>query len=171
MAGRPVEGEFAPFYAGYIARVPESDVLPVLESQPADLRALGSRVAGRETYRYEPDKWSIRQTFGHLIDTERVMGYRAFCIGRGEENALPGFDENAYVTGAHPDERTVAEMADEFSLVRAATLCAIRRWAVQQWDQIGTANGNRVSARALAFIMAGHVRHHIAILRDRYGVA
>ena len=92
---RPEGAEFAEFYAGYIALVPETDPRPVLESQPAALRLLASRIgAEHEAFRYAPDKWSVRQTFGHLIDTERVMGYRAFCISRGEAKPLPGFDQN-----------------------------------------------------------------------------
>lgn len=169
---RPDDTEFAPFYGGYIARVTEVDVLPVLEAQPAEIRALAAGIgAEREMFRYAQDKWSIRQTFGHLIDTERVMGYRAFCISRGEEKALPGFDQNDYVARAFSDERTVAEMADEFAAVRAANLWTIRQWTPDAWSRVGNANGKPVSARAIAFIMAGHVRHHVAILRERYGVA
>lgn len=171
-ARRPDAAEFAPFYAGYIAYVTESDPLPVLESQPARLQALAAQVgADREGFRYAPDKWSIRQTFGHVLDTERVMGYRAFCIGRGEEKPLPGFDQNTYVARGRSDERPLAEMVEEFSAVRSANLWTMRRWSPEDWSRMGNANGKPVSTRALAFIMAGHVRHHIAILHERYGVA
>src|SRR5688572_12216295 len=105
---RPADTEFAPFYAAYIARVPETDPLPALEAQPAELLALADRIApDEELFRYAPDKWTVRQTFGHLIDTERVMGYRAFCIGRGEVKPLPGFDEKEYVAHAVSNDRTV----------------------------------------------------------------
>lgn len=168
---RPSDTEYAPYYAGYISRVTEVDVLPVLEAQPAELRSLAAQIGpDRELFRYEPGKWSIRQTFGHLIDTERVMGYRAFCISRGEEKPLPGFDQNDYVVGARSDQRSVAEMAGEFSAVRAANLWTIRQWTHEEWSRVGNANGKAVSARAIAFIMAGHVRHHIAILRENYGI-
>ena len=168
---RPDAFEFGSFYAGYIARVPEADPLPVLEAQPAELRALAARIGpDRELFRYAAGKWTIRQTFGHLVDTERVMGYRAFCIGRGEEQPLPGFDEQKYVGRAAFDARPLPEMADEFSAVRSANLWTIRQWVADDWSRTGTANGNSVSTRALAFIMAGHVRHHIALLRERYGV-
>jgi hypothetical protein len=168
---RPTDTEYAPFYGGYIARVPESDPLSALEAQPAELRMFADRVTPEdELYRYALGKWSVRQVFGHLIDTERVMGYRAFCVGRGEGNPLPGFDENEYVARADSEERPIKELAHEFAAVRHANLWAIRRWAPEDWDRIGTANGKPVSARALAYIMAGHVRHHIALLRDRYGI-
>ena len=168
---RPSDTEFAPFYATYIARVPETDPLPALEAQPAELQLIADRIAAEdELFRYAPDKWSVRQTFGHLIDTERVMGYRAFCIARGEVKPLPGFDEKDYVARADSDEQPVKALAHEFAAVRHANLWALRRWEPQEWDRIGNANGKSVSARALAYIMAGHVRHHVALLRERYGL-
>ena len=168
---RPADTEFAPFYASYIARVPETNPLPALEAQPSELLTLADRIAPEEELsRYAADKWSVRQTFGHLIDTERVMGYRAFCIARGEAKPLPGFDEKHYVARADSDERPVKELAHEFAAVRRANLWAIRSWAEEDWGRIGNANGNPVSARAIAYIMAGHVRHHLSILRERYGL-
>ena len=126
---RPADTEFAPFYASYIARVPETDPLPALEAQPSELLTVADRIApDDELFRYAPDKWSVRQTFGHLIDTERVMGYRAFCIARGEVKPLPGFDEKEYVARADSDERSVKELAHEFAAVRHANLWAIRSW-------------------------------------------
>ena len=168
---RPSDTEYAPFYAGYIARVPETDPIPALEAQPVELHTLADRVTlDDEIYRYALGKWSVRQVVGHLIDTERVMGYRAFAIGRGEAKPLPGFDENEYVARANSDDRSVKELAYEFAAVRHGNLWAIRRWEPEDWDRIGNANGKAVSARALAYIMAGHVRHHIALLRERYGL-
>ena len=168
---RPADTEFATFYASYIARVPETDPLPALEAQPSELLRAADRIApDDELFRYAPDKWSVRQTFGHLIDTERVMGYRAFCIARGEAQPLPGFDEKLYVARADSDERSVKELAHEFAAVRHANLWAIRSWVEDDWNRVGNANGKAVSARAIAYIMAGHVRHHLAILRDRYGL-
>ena len=98
------------------------------------------------------------------------MGYRAFAIGRGEAKPLPGFDENEYVAQANSDDRSVKELAHEFAAVRHANLWAIRRWEPEDWDRVGHANGRAVSARAIAYIMAGHVRHHVALLRERYGL-
>ena len=168
---RPTATEFAPFYAGYVARVPESDPLPALEAQPAELLAVADRIAPEdELFRYAPGKWSVRQVFGHLIDTERVMGYRAFCIARGETKPLPGFSETDYVARDDSDDRPVKALAHEFGAVRQANLWAIRRWSDEQWSTTGNANGAAVSARAIAYIMAGHVRHHVALLRERYGI-
>lgn len=168
---RPSDIEYAPFYAAYVARVPEADPLPALEAQPSELLALSDRLApDEELSRYAPDKWSVRQVFGHLIDTERVMGYRAFCIARGETKPLPGFDEREYVARADFDDRPIKTLAHEFTAVRHANLWAVRSWAEEDWNRMGNANGKGVSARALAYIMAGHVRHHLAILRERYGI-
>lgn len=168
---RPTDTEYAPSYAAYIARVPESDPVPALEAQPREIQMLADRITlDDELYRYALDKWSVRQVVGHIIDTERVMGYRAFCIGRGEAAPLPGFDENAYVKQADSDDRFVKELAHEFAAVRHANLWTIRRWTPEDWDRVGNANGKPVSARALAYIMAGHVRHHLALLRERYGI-
>lgn len=168
---RPADTEFAPFYASYIGRVPETDPVPVLEAQPAEMHALADRITPEdELYRYAIGKWSVRQVVGHMIDTERVMGYRAFCIARGEDKPLPGFNEGEYVAHADSDERPVKELAHEFAAVRHANLWVLRRWSPENWNRVGNANGTPVSARAIAYIMAGHVRHHLALLRERYGL-
>ena len=109
---RPTDTEYAPFYASYIARVPEINPLPALEAQPAEIQALADRITPEdELYRYALGKWSVRQVVSHIIDTERVMGYRAFCIARGEVKPLPGFDEGAYVAHADADERPPSRRA------------------------------------------------------------
>jgi len=169
---RPSETEYAPFYAGYVALVPETEVLGVLESQAGEIRALAASVpAGKEGYRYGEGKWSVRQVLGHLVDAERVFGYRAFCFSRGERAALPSFEENAYVAAATSDGIPLRELADELALVRQSNLTFLRRLGAGEWELIGTASGKAVSVRALAFIMAGHPRHHLNVLRDRYGVS
>jgi len=168
---RPAETEYAPYYAGYISRVPEDDVLPVLQAQPSELRSVAARAGDRERFRYAPDKWTVRETFGHLIDTERVMGYRAFCIARGEQTPLPGFDQDDYVRLSHYNDRALADLAAEFDAVRAAHVWTIRHWTSEEWSRVGHANGKAVTARAIAFIMAGHVRHHLRVLREHYRIA
>jgi len=171
MKGRPIEGEFAPFFAGYVELVPEADVLPVLAAQTTELREVVRGVATeRETHRYAPKKWSVREVFGHLADAERVFGYRAFCISRGDQTPLPAFDENAYVDEGQCDRQSLAELLDEFAAVRAVNLAVLRRVDDEAWRRRGTANKNPASVRALAYIMAGHVRHHVRVLAERYGV-
>jgi hypothetical protein len=169
---RPTEAEFAPFYAGYVALVPEADVLAVLERQAEEIRRLAASVpAERESHRYAEGKWSVREVLGHLVDGERVFGYRAFCISRGETAPLPAFDENRYVAAARSGTIPLVEIADELALVRRSNLVVLRRLSPGDWTRVGSASGKAVSVRALAWIMAGHPRHHLNILRDRYGVA
>jgi hypothetical protein len=172
MTERPPQSEYAPFYAGYVALVPETDVLAVLEGQVDAIRgALASVPAARENYRYAEGKWSLRQVLGHVVDAERVFGYRAFCFSRGEEAPLPSFDENRYVDAARSDSIPSAELVEELALVRRGNLAVFHRLDDRGWARVGTASGKPVSVRALAWIMAGHPRHHLNILRERYGVS
>ena len=168
---RPTETEYAAIYRGYVALVPETDIVGVLETQAEEIRRLLATVSPeKETYRYAEGKWSIRQVLGHLVDAERVFGYRAFCFSRGEQASLPSFDENQYVDAARSDSVPLRELVEELVLVRQGNLVALRRLDAREWAQVGTASGKPVSVRALAWIMAGHPRHHLQILRDRYGV-
>jgi hypothetical protein len=168
---RPASEDYAPFFAGYVKLVPETDVLPVLALQGDEIRRLaGSIPAGREIFRYAPGKWSIREVLGHIGDAERVFGYRAFCIGRGDQASLPGFDENEYIQASGYDAVPVAELARDFAGLRGSNLALLGRLPAERWAQAGTANGNPVTVRALAYIMAGHVRHHLGVLKGRYGV-
>jgi len=169
---RPTETEYAAIYRGYVALVPETDIVGVLETQAEEIRRLLATVSPeKETYRYAEGKWSIRQVLGHLVDAERVFGYRAFCFSRGEQAPLPSFDENRYVDAVRSDSVPLRELVEELALVRQGNLAALRRLDAREWAQVGTASGKPVSVRALAWIMAGHPRHHLQILRERYGVS
>jgi hypothetical protein len=169
---RPAPGEYAQFYAGYVALVPETDALAVLAAQPAELQAVAGGVSpDREQQRYAPGKWSVREVFGHLTDGERVFGYRAFCISRGDQASLPGFDEQSYIAGSSYDQVPLRELASDFAALRQSNLQVLRRLTAADWARTGTANGTPVTVRALAFVMAGHVRHHLGVLRARYGVS
>ena len=172
MIDRPAPSEFAPAFAGYVARVTEADVMDVLARQTAELRALAARVpAERETFRYEPGKWTIREVFGHIGDVERVMGYRAFSISRGEQASLPGFDENEYVANSPLVRVPLAELVDEFAALRNGNLAVLSRADGKVAAALGTANGSPASVRALAYILAGHFRHHVHVLATRYGLS
>lgn len=169
MIGRPTDAEYAPFFAGYVSLVPEADILEALQTQLVDIESRARAIpAEREAFAYAPDKWSIREMFGHVADAERVFGYRAVCISRGEQASLPGFDEKQYVARSGFSNCTLADVVQEFTLLRQSNLVALRRLDGEAWQQVGTANGHRISVRALAFIMAGHVRHHLRILSERY---
>jgi hypothetical protein len=168
---RPAETEYAPFYAGYIGRVPETDVLAVLEEQLEQIRGIAAAVpAERDGYRYAPGKWSLREVFGHLGDAERVFGFRAFCFSRGETAPLPSFDENVYVESAHFGNTSLPLLTRDLLHLRESNLALFRRLDGNDWLRVGNASGRDVTVRALAFMLAGHVRHHVAILAERYGV-
>jgi len=167
---RPASSEYVPFYAGYVGSVPEGDVLALLEAQPARIERLARSCAPeRERHRYAPGKWSVREVVGHLIDAERVFGYRAFRIGRGDETPLAGFDQDPYVASGGYEAVPLAEAAAEFAHARASNLDAIRRSLPDALGRSGVASGNPVSFRAQLFILAGHVEHHLKILAERYG--
>jgi len=168
---RPTPDEYAKPFERYVARVAAGDVLDFLESQRQNVVA---RVAGipeaRGGYRYAEDKWSVGEVVGHVIDTERVFAYRALCIARGETLSLPAFDEQEYMKAKPFDGYTLPELAHEFDLVRQAGLSMLRHLDTSAWLRRGTANQNPTSVRAIAYVMAGHVDHHLAVLADRYRV-
>ena len=166
---RPADSEYAPFYAGYVARVPDGDVVALLRAQLGETLALLRDVPeSRGGFRYAEGKWSIKEVVGLLADTERVMTYRALCIARGDRTPLPGFDENAFVRHASFDARTLTSLLAELELVRAASIALFETMTAEEAARVGTANDREVSARALAYIVAGHERHHVALLRERY---
>jgi len=166
---RPTETEYAPYYQGYVDQVSENDIMAVLRSEVDELDVLLARVpADKETYRYAEGKWSVREIVGHLIDGERVFGYRALCIARGETQNLPGFDQNDYMQTAPYHHIELEDLLSEMRLVRLSNIAMFRSLAEEAWNRTGIANGNAVTVRALAFIMGGHVRHHMNVLRERY---
>jgi uncharacterized damage-inducible protein DinB len=166
---RPEPTEFSPYYAGYVARVPDGDIIETLRSQEEATVGLARSLAEEKgSHRYAPGKWSIRQVLGHMADTERIMAYRALRAARGDATPLPGFDENLYVQNARFDERSLASLSDELALVRQGTLAVLAPLNEQELGRAGSANGSPITARALAWIIAGHERHHLAILRERY---
>jgi uncharacterized damage-inducible protein DinB len=166
---RPASTEFSPYYAGYVARVPDGDVVASLAAQVADTIALvRSLPESKGEHRYAEGKWSIRQVLGHMADTERIMAYRALRVARGDSTPLAGFDENAFVANARFDARTLDSLADDLSIVRRATVALLTPLSDEELLRAGSANGAPVTARALAWIIAGHERHHVAVLRERY---
>jgi len=168
---RPESNEYDPYFAGYVGLVGAEDVLRVLEDQREVIRAVAAGVpAARETFAYGPGKWSIRQVFGHMADTERVFAHRAFCISRGEPATLPAFDENAYAAASPAAGVPLVELADELVQVREGNLLFLRRLDGETSRRMGQVSSGRASVRALAYMMGGHLRHHLRVLAERYGV-
>ena len=169
MTGRPAPTEAAHYYYTYIDRIASDDVVGALESQldPA-LRLFATISEEKSLHRYAPDKWSIRQVLNHVSDAERVFLYRALWFARGFDTPLPGFDQDVAVPHAAADQFSWASHVADFSAVRAATLSFFRNLPEDAWSGTGIASDNPVSVRALAYIIAGHVAHHLAILQERY---
>lgn len=166
---RPDASEYAAFYAGYIARVPDGDLLRTLTQQGEDTMALLSAApASKGSFAYAPGKWTLKDVIGHIADAERVFAYRALWIGRGDQTPLPGFDEGDWVSNAGCAERTLADLLGELRAVRAGTLALLRHLPAEATTRRGVANNIEVSVRALAWIIAGHERHHLGIIRERY---
>jgi hypothetical protein len=172
MPARPKPGEYAPWQAAYIELVPEDDIVRTLIDQTDVIEALSAAITpDQESFRYAPEKWSVRQVFGHLSDAERVFGYRALSIARGQTDPLPSFNENLFVETAPFDRLPVAELADELLLLRHANLSMLQALDEVAWKRTCLVNGVVTSAEAIAWVMAGHIRHHIALLGGRYGIS
>jgi len=166
---RPERTEAAEYYFTYINQVPEGDICTILERQLSEVTGVLQAIPKeRELYRYAPDKWSTREVAGHLNDTERLFTFRAFWFARGFDLPLPSFDQHIAAGTAGSDQRPLASHVEEFRAVRAATLTLFQNLPPEAWTRRGTASGNPFSVRALAFIAAGHVVHHLRILEEKY---
>jgi DinB family protein len=169
MTQRPRNDEAAPYYFTYIDRITSNDVISVLERQSEELPAfLASISEEKSLHRYAPGKWSIRESWNHVSDCERVFVSRAFWFARGFDTPLPSFDQNIAVAGAKADDISWARHIEEFRVVRLATLAFFRNLPAEAWPRTGVASGNPFTVRALAYVAAGHVAHHVAILQERY---
>jgi hypothetical protein len=168
-AVKPESSEYAPSYQPYMELVPEGDVVSILQRQLGEslevLRGIDETQAG---YRYAPDKWSIKQLLGHLIDGERVFSYRALRFARNDAQPLTGFDQDVFVKGANFDARVFADLVDEFEHVRQATIDLFKPLSDEEWLRRGIANDDEITVRALAYALAGHETHHMTILKTRY---
>jgi uncharacterized damage-inducible protein DinB len=168
---RPQADEAPPFYHGYIGKVTDSNIGAQLEQQLREIEQLFEGVADSAALaRYADGKWSIKEILGHLIDTERIFTYRLLRIARADATPLSGFDENAYVPEGRFDRRPLAMLLAELRTVRLSTIALIEGLPEESWARRGLANGNAISARALVYIIVGHVAHHLGTLRERYGL-
>lgn len=170
MIAKPADDEYASFYAGYIATVPDAGPVATLEAQRKAIGALAALSNDAALHRYGDGKWSVKEVLGHVTDAERVFGYRLLRIARADATPLPGFDENAWAAVAPHHDRPVGDLVDELLAVRAATLALIRSMDEAALARQTLANNRPVSGRALVWILAGHTQHHLGILHERYGL-
>jgi uncharacterized damage-inducible protein DinB len=170
-AVRPESNEFAPYYAGYVAAVPDGDVTRTLAEQGEQLLArLKLLTEEQAEAAYAPGKWTVKEVLCHITDTERIFCYRMLRIARGDNTPLAAFDENAYAAECGAKDRPLDTLLAEFAAVRGATLALLRWLPEAAWTRRGTASGKEVSVRGLAWITAGHAMHHASVLKERYGV-
>lgn len=169
MPGRPERSEAHASYFPYIDQVEGDDPVAVLRDQlkdwPATLEGISDK---RSLLRYAPDKWSIRQMLNHVSDNERSFAFRALWFARGFDAPLPGFDQDIAAAGAEADRAPWSAHVEEFRRVRKATISLFENLPPEGWSRGGVANGNYVTVRALAFIMAGHTAHHRRVLEEKY---
>jgi hypothetical protein len=166
---RPDKSEYPVYCEGYISRVPAGDIVEILAGQLQEsLDLFRSIPEARGGYRYAEGKWSVKEVIGHIIDSERIFAYRALRFSRGDGTPLAGFEQDDYVRGGGFDRHSLKDLIDEFEYVRRATISLFSGLDGEAWSRRGSANKNEMSVRALAFVVAGHERHHVEILRTRY---
>lgn len=166
---KPETSEYAPFYSTYVDLITEPGIVAVLESQPTELQDMFTgRTESDGEFAYAEGKWSIKEVLSHIIDAERIFAYRVLRISRGDTTPLEGFEQNSYIEFAYANERSFGDLLAEFRMIRRANLLMFNHLRDDGWLRTGTASGSAVSVRALAYIMAGHFRHHAGIIRERY---
>jgi len=171
MTGRPEPDEYREFYHTYVSKVSDGDILDTLERQIVDSVGLLERVApDREAFAYQPGKWTIRESVGHVIDAERVFAQRALWFARGAPAPLPGFDQDEWVPASGASGRRLPALLAEWRAVRASTLHLFAGLTPESWGHSGVASGGSFSVRSLAWIIAGHEAHHHCLFIDRYGL-
>ena len=169
MIGYPEQSEAAPYYSRYINLVSSDNIFETLSTQLDESLTFFSKISEEQSlYRYAPDKWSIRQVLNHVNDTERVFLSRAFWFARGFDTSLPSYDQDAGAVTARADEFTWANHVEDFRSIRLSTLSFFRNLPADAWLRGGIASDNPFTVRALAYIIGGHVRHHMAVIRERY---
>lgn len=167
---KPESNEYAPFYAGYVAIASETeDVMAELANQPAALNELlGNLAEEKALHRYAEGKWSIKELIAHMSDAERIFGYRALRFARNDKTPLASFDENTYAVISKADNRSLENLLEEFRLLREANLVLFRTFGEEEHIRSGIASEAEMSVRALIYVMAGHVAHHVSIIHERY---
>ena len=169
MMSRPNPTEYADFYANYINKVPDGDLLNFLDFQPAEFEGLVNDLSDAQASSPPaPGKWSVKQVLGHLCDSERVHSYRVLRFARSDETELEGFEQDDYVAAANSDSRSTAELLAELKSVRKATLSLLESLTTEDSRRSGIANGKSISVRALAYVIAGHAQHHLELLRKQF---
>lgn len=157
------------FFSTYISKVPDGPILDLMDEQTAELEDFFARLTPEQAnYRYAPDKWSVKEILGHLLDGERIFAYRALRFARNDITDLPGFDQDTYVAAGKFSDRTIQNLLDEFLPLRRSNTVLFRSLSEEMLNGSGTADGCTITVRALCYVIVGHVLHHREVLRDIY---
>jgi len=166
---RPTKEEYGGHFGTYIDVVPDGNIVDILaEDLKSTSEFLSDLPVEKADFRYEPGKWSVKEVIGHIADTERVMSYRLLRIARGDRTPLPGFDQDEYMKNVNFDAYSLSDLIENFIAVRRATLTLVRSLTDEAWVRTGTASHSALSAKALAYIIAGHGLHHLRIVKEKY---
>ena len=166
---RPHRTEYPDFFETYIKLVQGDTVLKKLQDSLLDLQGIVSSIPEEyENFKYAPDKWTVKDVIGHIIDTERIMAYRALRFARNDKVELPGYDQNIYAPHATYNKRTLYDIAHEFSLVRESNIILFRNFDDEALLRMGKANKWDMSVRSLIYVISGHELHHLHILKTKY---
>lgn len=169
MIKRPLPQDYPQAYQSYIRLIKNEDVISVLENQKTAFHAFVKNIDSISgDHRYAEGKWTVKEVVGHVIEVERVMAYRALAISRGDQQSLPGMDENTYIANSNYTDRTFEDLAEEFKFVRKSNIQLFRSFTQEMVERKGTANSNTITVAALIYVIAGHLDHHVQIIRDRY---
>ncbi|MER2059566.1 MAG: DinB family protein [Niallia sp.] len=167
---KPAITDYPEHYRGYVGLVPEGDIIEILASQLDETIAYVKANEDRKDFRYAEGKWSLIEVIGHIIDTERIQAYRLLRIARGDKTPLAGYDDEGYVENANFSTRTIDDLLQEFATVRSSSVALIKGLSTDAWEKTGFANNGEFTVNALAYIIAGHERHHLKLIKERYTV-
>jgi hypothetical protein len=157
------------FYQGYVTTVGNLNVMEALAKTKSDMsHRLETLPAGKLDFAYAEGKWTVGELLGHIIDAERIFTYRALCFSRGDKTNLPGFDENAYVPNSNAGARTLLSIKTELENLRVSTIDFFGSLSPEMLSRSGIANNTEISVLTLGYVIAGHSRHHLNILNERY---
>jgi len=166
---RPLKSEYPEFYERYIGLIKGDDIIRVLREQTLTVQTVLSSVPeDRETYSYAEGKWTLKEVIGHIVDTERVVGYRVLRFARGDKRELPGIEATFYVEHGNFNKRSLYDLAHEFGFVRGANIALFKSLDVDSLNKTGIADEQEMTVRAWIFMMAGHTLHHINSIKEHY---
>ncbi|QEM14553.1 DinB family protein [Mucilaginibacter rubeus] len=167
---KPKPGDYSPFAAGYVGLVGDNNVINMLEQQMDTSYKLFSNLTNEQgLYAYAPDKWTVKQALGHMIDTERTFAYRALVFSRNYTE-LPGFDQDVYVNNTDFNSQDIKDLAEEFRALRQANLYMVKAFTDEQLARTGIASNHLFTVISFVYMLAGHERHHLNLFKERYGI-